>query len=373
MKPLISQIHGLPEELALKIGYDQNDITKDPTGFLYPDLTVVTYNTVNRTVTLNGTVQAFFRGKVVSVLTNGWVSIAHTDVNGNWFLYYNGTQFIWSQTIWTFDMLMIAFVNYGVTDKFALREPHGLMPHLVHKALHEKFGTNLKSGGDLSGFVLNSNVAENKRPIISSCIIEDEDISSELPILNSGLYTQLNLSGANGDIVFTKDAIDIVPLLANRPYFNEFTGGSWVQTQMTNNNYQALWLLAIPVTSDTESQKYRFVWIQGQSQSPTLAIIQGLIPANLNLSQFGNLASEFVFIGKVIIRYITSNWIFVQADKLTGNRYNQTAVPVGSYLSAVSTNETLTGDGTVANPLAVNIATSTDKGFVIAMAAAFGR
>lgn len=354
MKPLISQIDGLPEELLSKIDKSLLDFTKDPTGFTDPANTVVSYDSTTRKITLSGLVQAVWRGTVVTPLVNGWVSDAHNDVNGTWFLYYNGTTFVWSQTTWTLDMLMIAFINYGAVDKYGLKECHGLMPWLAHKSFHEKIGTSIKSGGDLSGLVLSSTTLADRRPTISQCLINDEDIDSTLSnLVPASLYTRLELTGS-GTVSFVKNSNDIVNLSGSRPYYNQFTGGNWVQTLMSNNNYQALWLLAIPTTYDSESQKYRFIWIQGQSQSAALGTIQGLIPSNINLGNLSNQATEFVFIGKVIIQYTGANWTIVQVDKLTGTKYNQTSIPVGSYLSAVSTDNTLLGEGTVANPLRVN-------------------
>ena len=339
--------------LALKIDKTQNDITREPTGFDTPENVIVNYDGTARTITLTGTVVAYWRGNVVTALVSGWVSPAHDNTNGIWFLSYNGSTFVWSTTAWTFDQLQIAFVNFGTTDKFAIRECHGTMPWQDHKEFHEAVGTYLSSGGDLASYTLNSTTADNRRPTISAAAISDEDLTTTNPLVNDDLFTQMYLAGAGATSTFVIDTAEIVPVLAARPYYNQFTGGAWQQTLMSLNNYQAIWLVAIPACSSTTCQKYRFVWIQGQSQSGTLATIQGLTPASLNLGQLATIANEFVFIAKVIIRYAASNWVFTQVDKLSGSRYNQTAVANGNFLSAVTTDLSLVGSGTVADPLSV--------------------
>jgi hypothetical protein len=333
------------------------DDTFEPTGFTDPSSITVSYDSTTRKVTLTGTVKAYWRGAVVTALTNGWVSDAHDNTTGTWYLYYNGTSFVWSSTVWTFDKLMIAFVNYGTSDKFGVREPHSLMNWHSHQEFHKTIGTYLDTGGDLASYTLNSTTAGDRRPTVSETLIRDEDIPTTNATLTNDLFTQCYLT-SSGTTSFTVDASDIVPLSASQPYYNQFTGGSWQQTLMSVNNYQAIWLVAIPVTSDSASQKYRFIWIQGQSQSATLSVIQGLAPSSLNTGTLPSISTEFVFIAKVIIRYTAGNWQLIQVDKLTGSKFNQTAVANGNYLSTVTTNSTLTGSGTASDPLGTVIVLS---------------
>jgi len=86
----------------------QNQLTKEPTGFHEPSLVIVTGDSATRKITLSGTVSASYRGEVVPALVTGWVSDAHgTDITKKYFLYYNGTAFVWSETVWTFDAIII--------------------------------------------------------------------------------------------------------------------------------------------------------------------------------------------------------------------------------------------------------------------------
>jgi hypothetical protein len=331
---------------------DRN-LTKDPTGFVDPDLVEVTYDPVTRKVTLTGTVRTLWRGSESVPLSSGWVSEAHDDVAGSYFLYWDGTAFVWSNSAWKFSDLQIAFIWYGASDKWALRECHGLMEASCHHEFHKVIGTYRETGGTLSGYTLASTVAANRRPLISACEIWDEDTKTVNAALSSASYTLMNLTGATGIPVWTKASADIALLSGNQPYYNQFTAGAWKQTLLPNNAYMSLWLMAVPVSNDAGSQVYRFIWLQGQTQSTNLATIQANDTKDLDLGEFKSIVPEFVFIARVIIRYSGGNWALTQVNNLTGSKATQVGSPAGFYLSSVTTDGTLTGTGTVASPLRI--------------------
>jgi len=325
------------------------------TGFADPASIVQSYDSTARTITITappGELVYYWQGHK-RTLGDGttWTSSAHTATNGGWFLLStDGTNITWSSVPWEFYDFMLAFVYYGVADKFSLRETHGLMDWNAHQEFHETVGTYLASGGDLSGYTLSSTVAANRRPMVSSTVVKDEDLLSTNATLTSSLYTKTFLAGA-GTNNFTVETADIVPLLGNNPYWNQFTGGAWVQTLMVNNTYMCVWLIAVPSAADTTSQKYRYIWMQGQ-ENGTLLAMQAKTPTDLNKGSFTNLFTEFVFIGKLILRFTAANWTIVQVDKLTGTRVNQ-GVTSSGYLSSVTTDTTLSGAGTGVSPLSV--------------------
>jgi hypothetical protein len=333
--------------------FEDSSITKEPTGFQSPENVIISYNSTNRTITLTGTINAYYQGESLTELVSGWVSDPHPlTLDKSYFLVYNGTNFQWldlsSESV-EFIYLLIAFVSYGTNYKFAIRECHGLMNWQSHKTLHETIGTYRKSGGDISGITLNSNTAANRRPLVSSTLVFDEDLGTTNPAIATNNYTQFYLSGS-GLNTFILDNAEIIPLSGNQPYYNQFTGGSWQQTLLTNNQYMCIWLIAVPVTVDSESQKYRYLFMQGQSQG-TLSAQQALQVQDLNLGELTNLASEYVFIHKFIIRFTANNWIIVESTRLTGSRVITANSPASNFLSVVTTDATLTGLGTVASPL----------------------
>lgn len=332
-----------------------DNLTLDPTGFLNPAGVIVNYDQTTRKVTLTGDVRAVWKNYPVAELFNGYVSPAHTNSNGSYYLYYNGTSIVWSTTPWSFDQLMIAYVYFDGVDNIGLREVHGIMNWNSHEEFHRTIGTFLKSGGDVLDYTLASTTPTNRRPHISSAEVLDEDLQTTIPALSTESYTRFFLSGVDvGN--FSLAQTDIVNVTATRPNYNQFTGGNWVQTPMTANAYQAIFLLAIPVESSVNSQKYRFVWVQGQTESTNLATIEALTPASLNLNGLNVNVAEYVFIAKIILRYVgvpTNNWNLISVSKLSGTRYNQTSV-IGSYLSTVTSDASFTGDGTPASPLALS-------------------
>lgn len=331
------------------------EVTLDPTGFDVPANVTVTYNSTDRTISLSGTFHAYWRGSRIPELVSGWTSAPHpVSPTTPYYLYYDGTlpvgsRYVWSTTPWIFSQLQIAYLAADSTGvRFCLRETHGTMGWNSHQEFHQTIGTYLISGGDISNVTISSTTL--KYPYISSTMIKDEDNITTNPIHNSGNnYTVAYLTGASSGTLTTGSAT-IVPVSGSNPYYNLYTGGSWTQSLMLNNTYSSVWLVAMPVTADSGSQLFRYVWLQGQSNG-TLSSEQALSPSSLTLGSFAGLSPEYVFIGRVIIRYQSSNWSIEQVDKLTGTRFSQVGSPAGNFLSAVSHSTNLTGLGTPASPL----------------------
>jgi len=227
------------------------------------------------------------------------------------------------------------------------------MQYQTHKELHETIGTYVSAGGDLSDYVVNSTTAANRRPLISQTTVMDEDNGTVMPALSSETYTRFYLTSIDS-AKFTTSSADIVSLSTNQPYWNQLNGGNWQQTLMANNSYSAAWVVGIPVASDAQSQPYRYLFVQPQSNSSTLSTIQAQSASSVSLGKLTSLTPELVFFAKIIIQYTANNWKIVSVEKLIGNKINQQAIIGGSYLSTVTTDTTLTGNGTTSNPLKVD-------------------
>jgi hypothetical protein len=326
----------------------QNAITLEPTGFRYPASVVEQYDSVARTLTIVSGSEAYWRGQRIAELVDGWVSEPHPEAVANYFLYYNGTDLVWSTSPWNFTMLMITYVS---KHGFAIRENHGLMQHLSHEELHNVIGTYRSSGGDLSGFLLGSTVIAARSPSISACTLNDEDIPTTLATLpDDGPYTVRSLTGATS-VAFTVDSVEILPVTVADPFYNQFTGGNWVQTIFPNNAYGAVFVMAVPVTDDAGSQAYRFQFIQPQTVSGTLSNIQALTPNSLNWGEEANLTPEFSIIAKIIVQRSGGSWRLTSVESIRGTN-QQTVTSTGSFLSSVATaGIALAGNGTGATPL----------------------
>ena len=350
---------------GIEVSTLSDKITREFSGFVgqndgNDDITV-TYNSASRKITLAGTFKAYYQGVLILNVTAGtWTSDPHpSGVITAQFLKYGSNGFEWQSTTWNFHEVQIAYVcvNSAGTYCFAQREVHGLMDWESHNRFHDVIGTNLKSGGDLSDYVLASTAAAARRPLISAASVYDEDLLSVITALSTETYCAANLTGT-GTVNFTTAYSDIVHLLSNNPYYNSFVTPNWTQTLMPNNSYQAIFVAAIPTTDDATALSHRYVFFQGQQTSVTLSVIQALTTANITLGDFASISPEFVFIAKIIVRYTGSNWQLTQVDKITGNKVSQLSTPVGSFLSSVSVDDiTITGDGTTGNPLVATAGT----------------
>jgi hypothetical protein len=123
---------------------------------------------------------------------------------------------------------------------------------------------------------------------------------------------------------------------------------------MANNSYMSIWLVGVPTTEDDTSQKYRYLWVQGQANTTTLATEQARLSSSLNMGDLTPEYPEYSFLARIILRFTGGNWQWQQADLLSGTKVSQSSSPAGSFLSTVTTDTTLTGDGTLGNPLAVS-------------------
>jgi len=360
-----------------KIQYNQIncEYTKEPTGFLYNSDINISYNKVTRKITLTGSnLTAVYRGKIIKELYNKttWESIAHADTDGVFYLKYGESGFTFSTTAWEFSEVQISVVQRNTPGNYAigLREAHGLMQHLVHEVLHGTIGSYLVSGGDITGLVNNSTIASERRPLISQTLVKDEDSGSLLSSI-SGNYTQRFISGTTTQNTksYSLDNIDIINLTGSRPNYNSINGGVWGWTPFPTNAYGKIFIVAVPTTSDTESSKYRLLFVQPQTVSTTLSTIQALTPSSLVHGETAVLFQEFTFIGEIIIRYTSANWVIIAQSKLTGTKIQQISSPSLQYLTQVYRDDSLKGDGTTISPLGFNklldnveIASSTTEG-----------
>jgi hypothetical protein len=341
--------------------------TREPTGFDRPESVLRSYNSTNRQVTLTGAGwQAMFRGTVIPTLTNGFVSTAHpATLDHTYFLYHDGNDFAWAtDTFPGFDKVLIASVAYYTNWKRCIPEVHGLsMDGDTHREVHYNIGTWKETGGTVSGITLLSTTAADRRPDVAAATLWDEDVPTINPALTSKLYTQRSLT-TTGVRTFAFSAADIVALSGNNPYYNQYTGGNFVQTLMPANSHMTVWVFAVPVTTDADSQRHRLEFVQGQAVTTATSGNAGALTtsynaelqrnsAEVNLGEPASPRSEYVAIHKFILQYTGGNWTIRGSIALTGSQAMQVGAPTGQYLSQVVTDTTLTGDGTPGNPLSV--------------------
>lgn len=349
----ITDAYNISDHIVIK------NATKEHTGFLIPENVDLIYSSTARTITISGISQAMWRDDLITF--NNWVSDPHpTGKTVNQYLYYNGSNYIWSDNVWTFDMLLIAIVvYYGPTVGFiGQRECHGLMQWQEHFSEHMTEGTWLLSGGASSGVTLGSTTVAQRRPTIAEVSLMDEDLKTINPPQTDKLYSQHYLSGITN--IYSIDNADIVPLVGNIPRYNQLVGGLYQLTDLPTNGYMSVYRIDMPVTSDSTSQKMRSVYAPSQtiniggnaaSNATALASQLAIDPTTLNL---GSLASpEFRIAYQYIIRYTALNWTIVAEQFINGSKNRPVLIQNSVGLTSVNSDGTLAGAGTIGDVLKV--------------------
>ena len=333
------------EGLRAEIDSDRT-VNRDPSGFSFPENVIVSYDVASRTVTVTGQTDFYYQGVRIPEMVSGWVSPAHDSTVGKtYFLYYDGSAFVWGDSFIEFYPPLVAMVVYRAADKFAVRESHGIQDWNSHRTDHFNIGTWRQSGGDISGVVLNSSTPADRRPDVSETIIWDEDCPTTNPALTTKTYSIRRNDGT--DVSYIKGSADIVPIVAGIPQYNLFSGGVWSQANLPDNSFMTVWLYAVPVTADANSQDYRFAFVQGQSfttaASPSPAALltaqaqeEAKNTQELNLLQSAGISSEFVCIQKFIIRRNGAAWSIANSIRVTGSRAIQVGSVSGSFLFSVA-------------------------------------
>lgn len=291
------------------------DVTKEPTGFEDGDNITHTYSHTDRKVTLthpSGTLAWWWKG-VRHTVASPWQSAAHTNTEGVWFLKLTGdiSTATWQlNTPWQFYEVQVFAVNYRTlaVNSWGMREAHGLMPWQSHEADHYTIGTYWKSGLTLDPDTYDINGTANVQNTyaVFSGNIKDEDATTPIPAWPLGTYTIGYRSGVGGAWVFsTTETLPFI-VAANTIQRNLNTSGTWSLAAVTEDNFVNYFDYCIPVSSDSDSQKYRHLIIMGQSQFTTLAAAQQEFPQNLDLGTLTDMSPEFVCVNRITYQFNAS-------------------------------------------------------------------
>lgn len=291
-----------------------NDV-KDLTWFVDPDNVWISYDNVNRTITLthsSGKIEYYYIWQKKS-LTSPWTSSAH--LNTPWTSFYlkstDWINFVWSNTIWSFYDMQVAYVRWAPSpwEYYGIRECHGLMPWMTHEELHATVWTYRESGLDIPVWTILINPANNaatnawNRPSVNSWVIKDEDCRTVIPAVPENWPYTLLYFDASWNPVLTSNDVDIYKSIWWVLQYNLI--GTWL-VPVSSNNYINMWSLHIPVTSDAHSQKYRTIWVVWQKQYTTLASAQAADPASLNFGALTGTLPEQILYSVITFQYNTA-------------------------------------------------------------------
>lgn len=306
-------------------------ITQSPSGFSDTSNITVTYDSVNRTVTLNGSFVCLHKGIPVPILVNGYVSPAHSNTTGiPHYLYYSdsSSSVVWSNTIWGSADIPIASVYRG-NFNVCIKECQGLMDFRSRYAFVKGLGGVVDNGLTISegSFVKNSTVSTERRPYINSGLLLNEDIFTYINAVGSGNYTLCRLD-SSGDVIETINQTEIVSLSGNQPYYNSCSGGVWGQSLMGVNTFSKGFIIAVPVSNDSFSQSRRIIWLMPQNNSSDELYVKSILPKDVKLGSLSIFSRKIVFIGEYIIQYVSGNWVIREVNSLINKINKQIDIPI---------------------------------------------
>lgn len=288
---------------------------KEPTGFPNRTDSTLTFTAGTRTFEIDPAVTNYdiwIKGAKTTISTNK--SVVWSDVEGIHFFYLDATATLqhttsFSKTLFAENAYIAAIYWDATNDEivYAADERHGItMDADTHYQQHLTTGTVYVSGLNLDDFV-SDGAGDNNSHAQFSCdngSILDEDLTFNIadgspqdlsPILNAPVLFK---TGAGADWrIDTPTAYPVKSFSggSGRLAYNENSGGTWTQTELTNGYFVLAHIFA------TNDVTYPVIAIQGEQEYSTLATattgatneINSLVAAGIPLS-------EFLYIGAVV-------------------------------------------------------------------------
>jgi hypothetical protein len=274
--------------------------TNEETGFVDPAGVTVTYDSTARTITLTHSTAIIFLYQGIRFnLGTSWTSTAHSaTLDTAYFLSFNGSGVAsWATVFPGFDNgVYVAYVNYGTSNKYAIRECHGLMNWQAWEEFHRTIGTYRVSGGlvPAASWVANTYTTAAVTPAVDSAVIQDEDLPTTIPAFADGsTYTRIHFD--TGNVVFSTASSLPYPNNGTDIQYNQNpTTGTALTAITTNARFVNIYGIFVPATADAGSQAYRILWMTGQQIYTTLAAAQGEDFRTLSTGNLANIFPEFV-------------------------------------------------------------------------------
>jgi len=289
------------------------DDENEPTGFVNRTDSTLSFDDGTRTLTISGASYDFYIDGVKFTKT-GSSNKQITDTEGLWWFYFdsNGTLQA-TQTFATSLILnnaLVAIVYWDATNNSAIYfgdERHGItMDGITHAYLHLVFGTKWISGLGLANFDIDGdgNSDSHAQFSVVDGVIYDEDLrhsieNGNLQTLAPTAYIPVYyLDGASA--YWRKDTATAFPVKSfsggsGRLAWNEFTGGAWQQTEVSNLQFVLCHIFA---TNDINEP---VISIQGQATYNSIAAAREGATTEINSLVTGDMPFvEFVALGTVI-------------------------------------------------------------------------
>lgn len=269
--------------------------------------------------------------------------VTFTTADGAWYISYQDDGWHASQTPWAIDATTapVALIYVNKTDLGAglmADERHGVvMDWATHLRLHSVEGTQISSGGAISGYTVFPNTNDNPAAgdntyAVGSCVLRDEDITLTVPaVADGGPYFNARRVGAGTRWAWAANGWPLwaSSYVAGAGYvqWNQFTGGAWQMTNLTSGQYVNYYVFATNFVGPYGGTMI----VPGQAVHATLAAAQAESVLGLDLSGFPS--AEFAPLWQVTMRASSHN----NFDDMVG-RCSVAAAPVRlvGYRSSVA-------------------------------------
>jgi parallel beta-helix repeat protein len=289
----------------------RTELTYEPTGFTASDRagSSISFSDGARRFSIGPTGPSFsyyIQGTKYNK-TVGLISPAIPDAEGMHYAYFEGDQFKVTPTF-TDDLYgkfcYVANTYWDATNSthlFLGDERHGFMPGTTHKYFHDTTGTEYISGLALSSITADGNGNDNihAEMAVEAGLLQDEDIPFNITAKPFPAQIQvLYRDGVNG--YWRKAPLTNAPVVtysggSNRLAWNAFSGGAWIQQEVSNIGFVYSHILA---TNDTTQMVYA---IQGQNTYATYSSAVAASGEEVNQLLLAGLPMvEFVFLGSVL-------------------------------------------------------------------------
>ncbi len=266
------------------------------------------YNATNRQFTVTNSGADVCVSNQSSTPSNETTS-AHADITAQYWAYYTaGATTLSVGTSASLSAGAIAGRIYYNTDQGAAKaltfeERHSQqLSAKMHENFHETVGAKLvvtPLGCAMANYVLQDSSDDASVEFsIASGEMYDEDIEKAIAALASGTYTIAYRAGTDASNRMDWDDAAASPYKVGGTYlnYNQLTGGSWQQTELSQNNRVNMFVFAWP-RNDIDRQ---IVLIQGQKVHSNTSDAQTEEPGDLSLP--ANFAPENVPLFRVTFR-----------------------------------------------------------------------
>lgn len=283
--------------------------TREPTGFINRTDSTISFVDGTRIFTIAPVSTSFsfyIKGEKFTKTTAQSITIP--NLTGTHYIYFNTSGALETTQVPSADLFQIdaivAFVYWNNETNLSTlfgEERHGItMDGATHSYLHTILGARYLSGLALQNFTIGSGNSDADAQFTSDeGSIRDEDILHTIPA-----QTQIPILYRQGQY-WRKKVADAYPLIysgsagytgANgRPAYNEYTGGAWQLTQMSNTNFILVHFFG---TNDVNN---KVIGVVGTQQYNNITAAR--TGANSEISNLQDLPfTEFVPIGSVIFQ-----------------------------------------------------------------------